>query len=392
MSNSQSNKDAEVNLIEFPFKVGDTIKNYGEMCEILGEKKVGGNSKIAQLDSWRLFFEWEKEGYSFVITKVLTPHFIRSSELKKNTKKYYEDMQKILLSMLRSEVFLNNGEAHYVSKSALIKAVGLSNDNYFYFFGNQDKLVDSEKYKESSVEDFYTRSYNMFKRDVRNILDSLKNRALIDFSETYVVSPLLETENREYSNVKRLELGNRSRFKKEMAREATDEEVSLITESRFIILTAMGLKDMRQVYMYNRKEEFQEKFDDYLFKQHRIANVYRAYKIWFPMSVALYLEEHHDKDYFKISSKELNSKRLSLAKLVRDSFNDSTEKVIKSRESEESELPYNTTFQKNLKSLTAHMAGAREQYQIIKFRNEIESKSEENRKKLQEEMSKSIEF
>ena len=389
---NNAKEKGEIELIPFPFKVGDIVKNYGEMCKALGEKKTSGNSKVSQLESWGLFFEWEKEGFAFRITKLITPHFVRSQDLKKMNKKYYEDMRRILLSMLRNETFLNNGNAHFVSKTGLIKAVGLCNDNYFEYFGDRNYLAKGRGLKEENVEDFYTRSYRMFKRDVEVILQTLRNRAMLDYTETYVITPVVEVECQKFTDAVELEKGEKVRFEKKHAREATDEEANIITEAKFAVLSTMGLKDVGHAIMFGREKEFQKKFKEVLFSEYQMTNVYRAYKIWFPMSIALYIENHVDKDYFKIDRTELIKKKENLSKFVRESFNETTDKVIASRKKTESERPHDTTFNKESRSLCFHLIGYRAQAITDKFNKEVEENIEEHHRKLKEERSEGAGF
>ena len=52
-------------------KKGMIVKNYKELCKILEvEVKNGGNLKKSQLDEFKKYFEWEKNGHSFIVTKV----------------------------------------------------------------------------------------------------------------------------------------------------------------------------------------------------------------------------------------------------------------------------------------------------------------------------------
>lgn len=389
-------EEKEIELVPIPFKKGDVIKNYSLMCEALGEKKAGGNTKIAQLEAWRLFFDWRKEGHAFHITDILSPHFVRSQDIKKNAKLYYDDMQKILLSMLRNDEFLNNGQAHYVSKSALIKSVGLCNDNYFYFFGNRDVLAKGGNHDGDVINDFYTRTHNMFKRDIRNILNGLRNRALIEYGETYVITPVNEIGHETYSDVDMLETRERKQYRKEPAREATDLEINIISEAKFSLLKSMNLSDMKQVYIFNRQEEFYRILNEILFSEYKMTNVYKAYKIWFPISIALYLEEHHDKDYFKLSDATLVRKKLGMSRYVKETFNDTTENVAKERELKESEAPHDEKFIKSSRSLCYNLAGAREKYFVEKYKNEIldshQEKLEKEEKKSQNSLKGKIDF
>lgn len=51
-------------------KQGMIVKNYKEMCNLLGEKVMAGNSKNSQLKEWERYFEYHKQGYSFIIDNI----------------------------------------------------------------------------------------------------------------------------------------------------------------------------------------------------------------------------------------------------------------------------------------------------------------------------------
>lgn len=50
--------------------IGDVIKNYYELCNALEVPIKGGCSKKCQLNDFKRYFDWEKEGQKFIITKI----------------------------------------------------------------------------------------------------------------------------------------------------------------------------------------------------------------------------------------------------------------------------------------------------------------------------------
>ena len=50
--------------------VGQVFKNYKDLCETIGEPVKEGSSKRAQLKEWNRFFEYDKQGYKFIITDI----------------------------------------------------------------------------------------------------------------------------------------------------------------------------------------------------------------------------------------------------------------------------------------------------------------------------------
>ena len=51
---------------------GQVVKNYKTMCEILEEPYMGGKSRVIQLDKWRLYFDYGKDGVKFIINDIYT--------------------------------------------------------------------------------------------------------------------------------------------------------------------------------------------------------------------------------------------------------------------------------------------------------------------------------
>lgn len=58
--------DVDTNNIE----IGQVVKNYKELCALLGEEECAGNSRKAQLKEFARYFEWEKSGQKFLITDI----------------------------------------------------------------------------------------------------------------------------------------------------------------------------------------------------------------------------------------------------------------------------------------------------------------------------------
>lgn len=49
---------------------GQIVKNYKELCKILNVEAKGGASKIAQYKEFDRYFEYEKQGHKYIITKI----------------------------------------------------------------------------------------------------------------------------------------------------------------------------------------------------------------------------------------------------------------------------------------------------------------------------------
>lgn len=70
-------------------KVGNIIRNYLFMCDLLGEDIKVGNSKKSQINNWKRFFECELIGHKYKIIKVYDFPLERVIQKGGNNKKYY---------------------------------------------------------------------------------------------------------------------------------------------------------------------------------------------------------------------------------------------------------------------------------------------------------------
>ena len=59
-----------------------SVKNYKLMCELLKEEEGTGNSRKAQINRWKRYFEFHKEGQKFVIDEIYDEPQITSDQRK----------------------------------------------------------------------------------------------------------------------------------------------------------------------------------------------------------------------------------------------------------------------------------------------------------------------
>ena len=106
-------------------KIGQVVKNYKELCALLGEEfKQGGDSRKAQLKEFARYFEWEKSGQKFLITDIYdTP---LPKEDGRNKGKYVKCIEIILLNYLSKQ----KGYTYTLSKKKWWELLGMVNRKY----------------------------------------------------------------------------------------------------------------------------------------------------------------------------------------------------------------------------------------------------------------------
>ena len=90
--------------------VGQTFKNYKELCNALGEQVKGGDAKKAQLKNWERYFDYEKDGHKFIIKEIYSePKSKNDQRSLGNNVAFYIDYIEILLLNLFAE-YAEQGE------------------------------------------------------------------------------------------------------------------------------------------------------------------------------------------------------------------------------------------------------------------------------------------
>ena len=74
-------------------KVGDVYNNYGLLCAALGEEKKTGDSKMAQLENWKRYFNYARDGYRFIITSIKNKDDVQKKVRKDRDLKTYKTLK-----------------------------------------------------------------------------------------------------------------------------------------------------------------------------------------------------------------------------------------------------------------------------------------------------------
>ncbi len=78
----------------------NTVKNYKVMCELIGEDVLNGASKKAQLNRWKRYFDFHKDGQRFVIDEIYDEPFATDDDRKRKEGLYVKYIELLLLEYL----------------------------------------------------------------------------------------------------------------------------------------------------------------------------------------------------------------------------------------------------------------------------------------------------
>ena len=164
-------------------KIGQVVKNYKELCALLGEEfKQGGDSRKAQLKEFARYFEWEKSGQKFLITDIYdTP---LPKEDGRNKGKYVKCIEIILLNYLSKQ----KGYTYTLSKKKWWELLGMVNRKYDNV--SQEELLEIDPViTKFEIRQYYQRCNKKLEEILFSALRSLSSRKLIDWGiETVIVT------------------------------------------------------------------------------------------------------------------------------------------------------------------------------------------------------------
>jgi hypothetical protein len=295
---------------------GLVIKNYKEMCKILSEDISAGDTKKAQINNWKRYFDFYKEGQQYIITEVYDVPYPSDDARKRREGLYVKYIELLLIEYLsKCEDYKTD-----ISKKALYRILGMTNENYSNFKNkkNYNQLKEKIMHDTSctitdlSIDHFYQRSDQKLNSILMSALKSMKDRFLIDYRSINTI--VVKTEDGEI-----------------ISRQATDTEDKKILAMKEETLIEMGYRSFSDLIIRGKVEDFfkllnkkgNERYEwDYSYKQLHIIKVddidkqipikadeirrlsYQIQKLDLNKSVVQALNDNAEKKYAKQENQE----------------------------------------------------------------------------------------
>lgn len=247
-------------------KEDNTVKNYKLMCGLIGEDETTGNSKKAQLNRWKRYFDFYKEGQRFVITEIYDEPFATDDARKRKEGLYVKYIELLLLEYLSKQ----SNYKVTVGSREMYRILGMTNENYSIrskmksiaanevirqtMTKNENRFVFTNPpvVSDFNINNFYFRAEQKLNKILYSALNSMKNRFLIDYKKVNLIAELVELENGcHYLNY----------------RESTAYEDKLILEAKKLIISQMGYNNVTEIMLCYKCEEFYNRFNEYV-KEH----------------------------------------------------------------------------------------------------------------------------
>lgn len=227
------------------------IKNYPELCKVLEIDRKTSNSKKKQFKDLEQFVHFVQEGRKFII-KEIYPH---AKARKDGRKSIYED--KKLMELLIADYLIDSKKNQVVvTRNQMLRHIHAINDNYSYCSANVPAFSKYAEIPEQIVYDFFNTTNSTFRSAFIDVLEELRDKALIIYDMTTTVA-----------------------IAGEKHREATQKEKELILKLEKETLEEFGFEKLTQARMSRKWLAFDKRIKKRLEKESKINFYYTSYKI-----------------------------------------------------------------------------------------------------------------
>lgn len=278
---------------------GLIIKNYKELCKLLGEEEKGGKSKQLQLDNWKRYFDFDRDGQKIIITDVFLEEKEKidnrgkSDGSRRNNSVYIKFIETLLLYMLSKL-----DDDLVCTKNYLLLSLGMVDSNYT----NKDYreyLTENNKFNNREIHEFDMRAYNILDRILFSALNSLQNRFLITWEQE--LHYIIDIDGKDEDILAdHIDKKNYMDAKFEIARKLGEEEGNIDKYD-----------NLSDIFFYNKTKKFYSKLKDYLFINYDWKSSCIKYRIAFNkdnVNSSIERTENQLKKLVRKNKNELNTK------------------------------------------------------------------------------------
>lgn len=268
-------------------EVGQVIKNYGELCRVLGiEETSGGNAKKKQLRWIGEHIEYEKQGHKFIVNEILKSEVEPMVDKRTVQIPYIELIEKLVLDLMLQD---EKDNKIFLSKSQMFKQLRMVNSNYNMNHIRIPELAKVANVKKEIAEDWYSSTNSMLENSIVRALNSLSNQALVVWNrvntvdvDTVVDTVLVPSKKKQYDeDGNEIATYDKIERTEHEHREATEEEDLIINKAERRTLQFMNCKNKSEVIRKGKWDDFTDRVGAIISEKANINYYYRSYKILF---------------------------------------------------------------------------------------------------------------
>lgn len=296
-------------------KSGDVIANYSKMCDLLEEPERAGSPRNRQLEDWKRYFNYTKQGHKFVIVEIYTaPAPKIDGRSKGNNSVYIQPASYLLFNEIANLASQESNEGRdfvELTNQNIKLLVGLCNERY----GVEDeklfnKMVANREITLFDKQDFYRRANSKHREIIESIFKNLKN-------------------NNKCTEI----VGSYKVLQDEELRLSTKYEENLIGEVSALVLSEFDVPNISSIYLKNKQKAFYKRVNDLLQERHKLEVSYKTNLLFFNSEIIL------DETIYNLSEDEKMELKSTVNKAIKDFLDDQAVKnIIKNKSKNQIEM------------------------------------------------------
>lgn len=252
------------------------------------------------------YFGFKKVGHKFVITSISDKEVKSMPDNRggHNAIEYIDNIEELVLHMMVED---EDEKRIFLSKSKLMSQLKLINSNYGRSRANVPAVSHITSISEDVIEDWFNSTDSMFKRNIENALQKLRNQRLVMWSrvttvyvDTTIETALIPVGENFFNEYGEEFIAHREVVQKVKPerREATEDECRLITKIEKEVMNSMECDDIQSIVGRKLWKRFNNESQNKVRSQSNITFYHKSYKV-------LFNYEHIEK-----ASKDIESFRL----------------------------------------------------------------------------------
>jgi hypothetical protein len=262
---------------------GQSIKNYKELCNILGLEVREGDSKKSQLKDLERYFSYHKQGHKFIIDKIYDKPIEKPTNIKI---KYIDYIVTLILDLLAQA---NPIGQLFVSKNRLLQELKMVNHNYIYCKYNPIRLSQIINVDIQDIEEWYESTDATLERNLESALRKLRSRALVDWQKSMTLRTVIDDTNKKLIS-RKLEAGYNDYGEMTYIYEKTKDgrikhikadkdQREMILKLEYDAMLQLNCSNKQELIKYGKWHEFKHILHEVLLKEYGIDSYYDSYDV-----------------------------------------------------------------------------------------------------------------
>lgn len=168
-------------------KIGQVLKNYKELCEVLGiePKKTGSNPHKAQFKELERYCKYHKEGHKIVIDEIFSKELEKVDNRKLGNNNEQARCVRYLLLNLLSAYKIEQDEVIGFSKGLLLRKLYMANENYITAKTSRKQYAQALEVEEMAVNECFDYIENSSISAIKRAIVTLRSQSILGYKYSF---------------------------------------------------------------------------------------------------------------------------------------------------------------------------------------------------------------